>query len=228
MSATASGGRVARAAGLALLLAGLMRAAVSAEAAPTAERAHAIGVDAYTYLYSLVTMDVTRQAAHQYAGRRAGLRRTAEHVQEHSDLSDRRHEGGGAPELRHALFERLARPDQGPGGRLGAGHQGPLLPAADARHVDRRVRLAGLADDRHGRAGVRRRPAGLVRTAAGRCHKAAGADAVRLDHRPHQDRRPGRLRRRARAPGRPQAHAAGCQRASRCRRPPSSPTPRST
>jgi hypothetical protein len=32
-----------------------------AGAAPTAERAHAIGVDAYTYLYPLVTMDVTRR-----------------------------------------------------------------------------------------------------------------------------------------------------------------------
>jgi hypothetical protein len=33
----------------------------AAGAAPTAERAHAIGVEAYAYLYPLVTMDVTRR-----------------------------------------------------------------------------------------------------------------------------------------------------------------------
>ena len=49
-----------RTAGIICLLAGLLQA-TSAAAAPTAERAHAIGVDAYTYLYSLVTMDLTRR-----------------------------------------------------------------------------------------------------------------------------------------------------------------------
>jgi hypothetical protein len=33
----------------------------AAGAVPTAERAHAIGVDAYAYLYPLVTMDLTRR-----------------------------------------------------------------------------------------------------------------------------------------------------------------------
>jgi hypothetical protein len=54
-------GRLVRAICLASLLAGIVSSAASAQAAPTAEWAHAIGVDAYTYLYSLVTMDLTRR-----------------------------------------------------------------------------------------------------------------------------------------------------------------------
>ena len=38
-----------------------IRVRVAAAAAPTAERAHAVGMDASAYLYSLVTMDLTRR-----------------------------------------------------------------------------------------------------------------------------------------------------------------------
>ena len=66
-------------------------------------------------------------------------------------------QGGRAAELRYALFQRLARSDEGADGRLGARHRRPLLSAADARHVDRCVRLARLADDRHGSGDLSRR-----------------------------------------------------------------------
>jgi hypothetical protein len=48
---------------LGLLLGPALSSAASAQAAVTEEEAHAIGVDAYLYFYSLVTMDLTRRQA---------------------------------------------------------------------------------------------------------------------------------------------------------------------
>jgi hypothetical protein len=42
-----------------------MATAQGTPSAITEQEAHAIGVDAYIYLYSLVTMDVTRKQPHQ-------------------------------------------------------------------------------------------------------------------------------------------------------------------
>ena len=53
--------RMAGAVGFACLCVGFITALTPAQATTSVERAHAIGVDAYTYLYSLVTMDVTRR-----------------------------------------------------------------------------------------------------------------------------------------------------------------------
>ena len=53
--------RMAGAVGFACLFVGFITALTPAQATTSVERAHAIGVDAYTYLYSLVTMDVTRK-----------------------------------------------------------------------------------------------------------------------------------------------------------------------
>ena len=68
----------------------LIVAATSAEAAPITEpQAHAIGVDAYLYFYSLVTMDLTRkQLSNVEPGK--GFGGADEHVCECSRLSDRR------------------------------------------------------------------------------------------------------------------------------------------
>ena len=43
----------------------------------------------------------------------------------------------------------VARHDQGAGRHLRSGHRWTLLPAADAGHVDRCLRIAGLANDGH-------------------------------------------------------------------------------
>ena len=133
---------------LALLLAPVFASATMA-AAITEEEAHAIGVDAYLYFYSLVTMDVTRKQLTNQEPSPGGIGGPMNSFANIRSVSHRRHEGRGAAEFRHALFERLARSHQGADGRLGAGHRRPLLPAADARHVDRRVRLARLAHHRH-------------------------------------------------------------------------------
>ena len=147
------------------------------------------------------------EAAHQRRQARGHLR-ADEHVRQHPGIPHGGHEGGRPAELRHALFQRLAGPDQGAGDRLGARYAWALLPAADARHVDRRVRVPRLAHDRNPGRRLRRDAARLERHASGGRRSHRRADALRLDHRPHQDRRTGRLRRRAQDPGRLQDHAA--------------------
>ena len=112
----------------------------------------------------------------------------------------------------------LARPDQGADGRLGAGYRRALLSPADARHVDRRLRVARLAHHRHAGGQLPRRAARLAAGSARQADRGVQApeghpahrraDAVCLDHRPHQDRRPAGLRRGPQDPGRLQDHAA--------------------
>ena len=142
--------------------------------------------------------------------RRQGRRhsRADEHVCQPPRVPAGGHEGRGPAELRHAVFQRLAGPDQGADDRLGPRYAWALLPAADARHVDRRVRLPGLAHHRNPGRRLCRGAAGLERLAAGGRGSHRRAHALCLDHRPHQDRRAGRLRRREQDPGRLQDHAA--------------------
>jgi len=88
------------------------------------ENAHAIGVQAYLYLYSLVTMDLTRKQL----------------------TNIERPEGIHAP---MNAFANVAAYPTGADDHLGAQYRWPLLHAADARYVDRRVCFARLAHDWH-------------------------------------------------------------------------------
>ena len=114
----------------------------------TPEEAHDIGVNAYVYFYPLITMDVTRQQLTNVEPGK-GIRRPDEYVRQRSGVPDGRHEGRRAAQLRHAVFQRVAGSDQGADDRLGARYRRALLSAADARHVDRRVCVAGLAHHRN-------------------------------------------------------------------------------
>ena len=87
------------------------------------------------------------QAVHQPRTRQGSRPGADEHVQQRAHLSSRRRQGCGPLQFRHALFVGLPRPLQGTDGGLGAGYRRALLPPADARHVDRCVRVAGLAHD---------------------------------------------------------------------------------
>ena len=102
-------------------LSALLGAALAASPFPVAraadsiseQDAHSIGVTAYLYLYSLVTMDVT--AAADQCRQASRSCRTDEYVHKPSRIPAGGHEGRGPAELRHAVFQRMARPDQGRG-----------------------------------------------------------------------------------------------------------------
>jgi hypothetical protein len=71
-----------------------------------------------------------------------------EHFLECACVSPGRFETRRAYQFRYALLLCVAGSDQRTGYRFFSRHFGALLPPADARHVDRRLRLAWLADDR--------------------------------------------------------------------------------
>ena len=115
----------------------------------TEQEAQAIAVDAYVYFYPLVTMDVTRK---QFTNIEPGKEFGSGPMNMFTnvpDVSACRLKGRRAAELRHALFHRVSGSDQRADGRLGPRHGRALLSPADARHVDGRVRVAGLAHDRN-------------------------------------------------------------------------------
>ena len=124
--------------------------AAHAQAAVTEQEAHAIGVDAYLYFYPLVTMDITRkQSTNVEPGKELG-KGPMNMFANVADLSTCRFQGSscGRTSTRSIPVAWLdltkepmvvSVPDTGR----------PLLPAADARHVDRRVRFARLAHHRH-------------------------------------------------------------------------------
>ena len=193
----------ARFAFLALLgaaLAGGPPPAARAAEAISEQDAHAIGVTAYTYLYSLVTMDLTRKQL--------------TNVAKAEGISAPMNTFANVPAFPTADMKVVVRPNfdtlyssawldltKEPMIVSVPDTHGRLLSAADARHVDRRVRLPRLAHDRNPGRRLCRGAAGLERITAGGRGPPRRADALCLDHRPHQDRRPGRLRRRPRDPG---------------------------
>ena len=93
-----------------ILLASISTAPPSAAQSLTASEAQAIATDAYVYFYPLVTMDLTRKQLINSDPKTAGIGGPA-NTFDNIGIPGRRYESGGPAEFRHAVFERLARPD---------------------------------------------------------------------------------------------------------------------
>ena len=89
------------------------------------------------------------QAIHQRRTRQGFLQGPDEHVRQRARISAGRFQRCRALQLRYAVFRLMAGHDQGARRHLGSGYRRTLLSAADARHVDRCLCVAGLADDGH-------------------------------------------------------------------------------
>ena len=97
---------------------------------------------------------------------------------QHSSVPDCRHEGGRAAQFRHAVFRRVARPDQGADGRLGR-----RIPTGDI--ICCRCSTCGRTCS-HRRVGARR----ARRRAISSSRRPAGAEPFRRDLRESTRRRP--------------------------------------
>jgi hypothetical protein len=101
----------------------------------TEQEAHAIAVDAYVYLYPLVTMDVTRkQLTNTDKGFGRGPMNAFSNVPAYPPASDKTVVRTNYDTL--YSIDRLSRFAPGAGCRVGSRYGGPLLSAADAGHVD--------------------------------------------------------------------------------------------
>ena len=120
------------------------------------EEAHAIGVDAYLYFYSLVTMDLTRkQLTNVEPGKGfGGPTNTFANVPAYPTAEDRAVVRPNFDTLYSSAWLDLTKD---PMVVFCAGRRRSLLPFADARHVDRCVRFPGLAHHRHASADIRHR-----------------------------------------------------------------------
>ena len=174
----------------------------------TEQEAHAIGVDAYLYFYPLVTMDITRkQSTNIEPGKEFGKGPMNMFV--------------NVPEYPPADFKVVVRSNFDTLYSIAWLDltKEPLV--VSAPDTDGRYYLLPMLDmwtDVFASPGWRTTgtkagnflvtPPGWSGTVPKRIHAHRRADAVCLDHRPHQDGRPGGLRRGAQDSGGLQGHAA--------------------
>ena len=174
----------------------------------TEDEAHSIGVNAYLYFYPLVTMDITRkQLTNQQPGpgslggpmnRFANIEAfpTADMRVVVRPNFDTLYSSGWLDLTKEPMV--VSAPDTG-----GRYYLLPMLDMWTDVFASPGWRTTGT-----GARQLPRHAAGLDADGARRVHPHRRADALCLDHRPHQDRRAGGLRRRPQDPGRLQDHAA--------------------
>ncbi len=93
---------------LGLLLAAAAAPAAVAQATVSEEEAHAIGVDAYLYFYSLITMDLTRKQLTNQEPTPGGIGGPMNRFANVGAFPHCRPARRRQTQLRYALFERLA------------------------------------------------------------------------------------------------------------------------
>ena len=180
----------------------------AAAAAITEEEAHAIGVDAYLYFYSLVTMDVTRK---QLTNQEPGP----------GSLGGPMNRFANIPAFPAADMRVVVRPNFDTlysSGWLDLTKEPMVVSAPDTGGRYYLLPMLDMWTDVFASPGWRTTgteagnflvtPPGWSGTVPDGFTRDQSADALCLDHRPHQDRWPCRLRRRAQDPGRLQDHAA--------------------
>ena len=166
----------------------------SVEPTASPEEAEAIATLAYGYGFPLVLMDVSREvmtAVPSVEAQKGPINQFI-HVAEFPDDTYRDVVSPNVDTLYSlAWLDLAAEPIVLPR----AGPRRPLLPDADLRRLDERVRGAGHAHDRESRRGLRPGRTRLARHVAGGRAEDRRTDQPRLDHRTHVHRRQGRLRR---------------------------------
>ena len=171
--------------------------ALAQAAAPiTEQEAHAIAVDAYIYFYPLMSMDVSRKQFTNGTSDFKGPMNTFVNVPEYPPADFK---GVVRSNFDTLYSASLAGYDQGACRHLGSGYRWTLLPAADARHVDRCFCIAGLANDGHQGGDFSGDASGLEAGSARQVRRGVqasegypahrSADALCLAYRPDQDRR---------------------------------------
>ena len=150
--------------------------AAAKDAAKEAE-AFALAAEAYVYGYPLVTMEMTRRIMTNVE-KPEGTRAPMGQFVRCASYPNAQYRDVTAPNADTLYTTAWFDVQQGAVDRQRARHEGPLLPAADARRLDRRVPGAGQAHHRHGGADLRHHRPGLDgRTAQGR-------DRIQVAHRP--------------------------------------------
>ena len=169
----------------------------SVEPTASPEEAEAIATLAYGYGFPLVLMDVSREvmtAVPSVEAQKAPINQFV-HIAEFPDDTYRDVVSPNVDTLYSLAWLDLGcRADRAP--RPGRGR--PLLPHADLRRLDGRVRGAGHAHDGEWRRGLRSGRTRLARHVAFGREEDRGAHQPRLDHRTHVHGRPVRLWRRPR------------------------------
>lgn len=118
--------------------------ALAQSAAPiTEQEAHAIAVDAYVYFYSIMSMDVSRKQFTNGMGNFKGPMNTFVNVGEYPPADFKGVVRSNFDTLYSASWLDMTSR------HLSTGYQWAILPAANARHVDRRLCVARLAHDGH-------------------------------------------------------------------------------